>query len=863
MTPRRALAFQTLLAAMLGLMLVMYTPGRIQRFWLDIQLRWAAPTAAAQGVLVVDIDDASLHRSDGQLPHAQLASVVDALRAAGARAVVLDLPLDDSQAGDPDLARSLSHTGAPVLLAVTAVPSVRMPELSNPPPPDHLQWARINLPAASLAPPGATWLLGVNNTPVDFDRRLRAWHLWHAAPQGRWPALPLAVLQALGQPLRLLPNERGQVTPLWNLERNSISTLRFEPLALAAAAREPDAKVFSAAKGRVVFIGSSAQVGDAVLTPFGPRSNTDVLAQTYVALRDGQGLSAPSSTLKLGLLGLGLLPAFMALLRGRGAPLAQLKWSLFAGVLLSLALFLAPQAGLWIDPSPYLTALFAALVMHWIWNSRHLEREALQMEREAQLRETASQAQSAFLANISHELRTPLSALLGVSELMAQGQLNAGQQRHLQLLSGAGRRLHTLVDELLELNRLDGGRLELQSCPTQLPQLLSQAIDSVRELANERSLRIELVLGPNLPDWVLADGARLSQVLQVLLGNAVKFTSQGKVQLEAQVLPDERLQLAVIDTGIGIASSQLERIFEPFVQTQGMDGGRYGGTGLGLALSRRLVKLMGGTIEVQSLPGAGSRFTLSLPMTPCSAPEGREGSLRESLPAGLQLLLGEPDDVIGEVLSAQFNSLGVQVERAASGHLALALAKRLVFDVIVLDLDLPGQDGHRVARAVREHEQLQGLPRTPILTLSAHAFAEDLRESTAAGCDEHLSKPLSQARLRQALLRWAPDEARAPRSASLGGTTPVTPRSAHAAVFLGHWGQSWAAARLDVAQSRLLLQDMKECADSLGLSALQEACAELQALMALPAPQMLKQHQAEQVLQVAVEEALVSLRGLN
>jgi signal transduction histidine kinase/CheY-like chemotaxis protein len=863
MTPRRALAFQALVAALLGLLLVLATPGRVQRFWLDMQLRWAAPSTVGQGVMLIDLDEASLHRHDGRLPHARIGAVIDALRAAGARAVVLDLPLNAPQADDPELARTLGQTGAPVVLALAAVPSVRMPAFQNPPPPDHWVWARLNLPAPSLAPSGAVWQLGVSSTPIDFDNRLRRWQLWHAAPEGRWPALPLAVLQALNQPLRLAPDEQGRVTPLWMLERNALPTQSFRALDEAVAAGQVTSPLLRAAQGQVVFMGSSAQLGDTVLTPFGPRNNTDVLAQTYVALRDGQGLQAASSTLQLGLLGLSLLPALLALLGGRGSPLSQLRLSLVAAGLVALLLAFAPRLGLWLNPTPFFAVLFTALLMHWVWHSRHVERQVLQQERERQLHEAAGRAQSAFLANVSHELRTPLSALLGVSELMAQGSLDAGQRRHLQLLGTAGRRLQSLVDELLDLNRLEAGRLELQSSPSHLPELLQQALESMQEAAKERGLRVALSLGPKLPEWVLVDAPRLSQVLRILLANAVKFTPQGKVELEAKVLPDERLQLSVIDTGIGIASSQLERIFEPFVAARGAESERYGGTGLGLALSRRLVRLMGGDIEVQSLPGAGSRFSVALPLSTTAAPAGQEHRQREQLPAGLQLLLGEPDDVIAEVLTAQLANLGVQVERAASGHLALALAKRLVFDAILLDLDLPGLDGHRVARAVREHEQQQDLARTPILTLSAHAFAEDLRASVAAGCDAHLSKPLSQQRLRQALLQWAPSEARAPRAPRLSGSAPVSSRSAHAAVFLGHWGASWAAARLDLAQSRRLLQDMKECADSLEMEALQLACADLQALIALPAPQMLKQHQAEQALQAAVEEALVALRGLG
>jgi CheY-like chemotaxis protein len=382
--------------------------------------------------------------------------------------------------------------------------------------------------------------------------------------------------------------------------------------------------------------------------------------------------------------------------------------------------------------------------------------------------------------------------------------------------------------------------------------------------AAERSVHCELLLGPGLPDWVMADAQRLSQVLLNLLGNAIKFTPQGRVTLHASCLPDGRLQFSVSDTGIGIASSQLQRIFEPFMQAQGQDSTRYGGSGLGLAISRQLVRLMGGEIEVQSVPGAGSRFAFALALPVAEPPAAKP--LRKAVgDADLQLLLAEDDDVVAEVLLAQLAPLGWRIERASNGHLAVALAKRIRFDLILVDVQLPGLDGHHVVRALREHEREQGLPRTPMLALSAHAYADDARASIAAGCDEHLSKPIGQQRLLEVLRRWAPvapatPAARLPLPPAAPPAPPAqTKRRAHAAVFLGNWGTVWVASRDEPAQAQALLQDLQDCARGLEDPVLGDAAAALRGLMGQPVVPVLQQHQAELAVQAAVEAALARL----
>jgi signal transduction histidine kinase/ActR/RegA family two-component response regulator len=864
---RRALLAQTLLAALAGLALLLWPLAPMQRVWLDLQLRWAAPEMAASGVLVLDIDDASLAalRADfgsWPLPRDAYALVIEALRDAGARAIVIDLVLADPRDGDAALARSLARPGAPVLLAAAGVPGSLTPRLPSSPAgePAPLAWSQISLPADSLSLAGRPPRAGVVTTPLDPDGSLRHWWLSHASPQGQWPVMPLAVLQALRQPLALRPDAQGRITPL--LPRGGVATLPFARVALAAREGRSGDAVLRAAQDQVVFIGASSLYTDAVMTALGQQSGSALLASSYAAMRDGRGLQALPTLAALGLLLLGLLPSLGLLLRGRLRPRDALLAAVAALLLLALlGLWLAPQRGYWMDPGPALLALLLALMLQLAHHQRQTAREAERQLRERQMAEAANAAKSAFLATVSHELRTPLSAVLGLSELLAQSPLNEPQRRQVQLLGSAGRSLLTLIDELLDLSRIDMGRLDLHPEPARLAGLLEDCVALMQARAAERSVHCELLLGPGLPDWVMVDAQRLSQVLLNLLGNAIKFTPQGRVTLHAARLSDDRLQFSVSDTGIGIASSQLQRIFEPFMQAQGHDSTRFGGSGLGLAISRQLVRLMGGDIEVQSVPGAGSRFAFALTLPPAEA-QPTPAPPKPAGDADLQLLIAEDDDVVAEVLLAQLAPLGWRIERASNGHLAVALAKRLRFDLILVDVQLPGLDGHRVVRALREHERQQGLPRTAVLALSAHAYADDARASIAAGCDEHLSKPVSQERLLAALRRWAPDKAAARTPPSVSEPAPkgaAAKRRAHAAVFLGNWGAVWAEVRNDPVQAQALLGDLLDCAKGLDDEALRHAARTLQQLMAQPVVRLLQQHQAEVAVQAAVEAALASL----
>lgn len=733
---RSRLALPWLLAGLLGGALLLWPWGAAQRSWLDLQLRWAAP-AQVDGVLHVDIDDASLRALRDELgpwplPRDAYALLIEALREAGARAIVLDLVLSDARAGDAALVRAIGRGGAPVLLAAAS--------------PDGRS---LSLPHEGLL--AARPLVGLVTAPLDPDGVLRH---WSPRTDGVAP-MPLAVLQSLNERPRLSPDAGGRLTP--RLAREEPARLAFAPLVQAARNGALDAASQRLIQGRVVFIGASGVYADRVMSPLGQRDGASLLASSYAALRDGLVLRPLPAAAQAALLLLVLLPAGLAWRAAPPRPSLLLGTHAALLALLGALVLLLPLRGWWIDPTAALAALALSLGLQLFHQQREARRQAERLRQEQQIAAAARLAQSQFLATISHELRTPLSAVLGLAELLGQGQLSDTQRRQVRLIGSAGRSLLTLIDELLDLSRIDRGRLDLHAEPTALTPLLEDTLALLAPRAAERQVRCELQLEPGLPEAVRVDAQRLRQVLLNLLGNAIKFAPQGHVSLQVTRRADGRLLFAVSDTGIGIDSSQLQRIFEPFLQAQGQDA-RLGGSGLGLAISRQLVRLMGGDIEVHSVPGAGSRFAFALDLPACPVPAPAHPP---SPPArrGLQLLLAEDDELLAELLQAQLAPLvsaGGQIERAGNGHLALALLKRLRFDLLLIDLNLPGLDGHAVVRALREHERQQGLPRLPVVALSAHAHADDAQASLAAGCDAHLNKPIDQGQLLDALRRWAP-----------------------------------------------------------------------------------------------------------
>ncbi|MFT3821573.1 MAG: CHASE2 domain-containing protein [Rubrivivax sp.] len=874
-------------AAVVGL-LVLLSPlnGWLSRAGVDWQLRRVAPPRSDAGVLVLDIDDASLAAlkdAFGPWPFKRdvYALAIEQLREWGARGVAIDLLLADAQPGDAALARALARPGAPVVLAAAGLrhasdkPTPAAALASAAPAPLPAQgWPTLALPTSTVWPAeDRPPPLGVITTPLDDDGVLRRLPLWHGAGALQLPLMSLAVQQAVdgAAPLpraegasalpradsaaALPPVDAAGAVHLAFPARSAWPAVRpFAELAEAALGRRDAAALRRQVQGRVVFIGSSALLADAVMTVQGQMSGTVALAQAYAALGQAGWVRPPSSALNAALLLVALLPAAWTVRRGRPSPgrdAAAAGLALLLGGALALAaLLIARQPSLWAAP---LLALLLGLALSLLAYQRQQAAHQRQLAQQAAVAADAARAKSAFLANISHEMRTPLNALLGVADLLADSPLTAEQRQHVQVFRESGRALHELINDLLDLSKIEADRLQLDLQPFSLQRSLSHLGALMRPRAEGKGLRLRLDLAGDLPDGVLGDRQRLEQGLMNLVGNAVKFTHQGEVRLSARRDPAHAGQILfeVADTGIGIAPSKLETIFEPFAQADGSITRLYGGTGLGLALTRSVVQRMGGSVQVSSTPGVGSVFALRLPLPPAAAPAvpaaapAPDAAAAPAVP--LRVLLAEDNEVNVYIFRAMLADQPLALEVASNGPTALDLLQRQAFDIAFLDVQMPDLDGLSVTRELRRWEAGDapaGRRRTPVVALTANAFASDVQASLDAGCDRHLSKPFFKAQLLDALQQLAlpavpqPPAAPAPpvldEAAGLrrvGGDAALFERLIeHATVFMEAWPQSFdealAAGKAERAQR--LLQDLGSIAGSLGADALVRAAAALQ-----------------------------------
>lgn len=412
--------------------------------------------------------------------------------------------------------------------------------------------------------------------------------------------------------------------------------------------------------------------------------------------------------------------------------------------------------------------------------SRRKEAErALREAKEAS--EAANLAKSEFLANMSHEIRTPLNAILGLNYLLRRDGPLPAQAERLEKIEVAGRHLLSLINDILDLSKIEAGRLELDNQDFHLSAVLDNVASIVRDSAVAKGLA--LCTDPDhVPVWLCGDVTRLRQALLNFAGNAVKFTEHGAIVVRAILLGEHDGQLSVrfevADTGIGLTPEQQARLFQPFEQADGSISRKYGGTGLGLALTRRLVELMGGEVGVVSTPGGGSTFWFSVPLqrghgpmphaAPPDAAAAAEGRLRR-LHRGRRILLAEDNPINVEVVCEMLHAVGLAVISAEDGRRAVALAGRERFDLVLMDMQMPEMNGLDATRAILG---LAGCGALPIVALTANAFAEDRRACLEAGMVDTLTKPVEAAQLYAALLRWLPavpegeEEAPPPSSAA-------------------------------------------------------------------------------------------------
>jgi signal transduction histidine kinase/ActR/RegA family two-component response regulator len=418
-------------------------------------------------------------------------------------------------------------------------------------------------------------------------------------------------------------------------------------------------------------------------------------------------------------------------------------------------------------PQAYLEAdqawTWAAVMAFIIGMSAYYERERLRaarMLREARDRaEEASRAKGEFLANMSHEVRTPLHAIIGLLDLsLADGRADLESQERLAQAKASAVGLVRVIEDILDLSRMEAGQPSLRPAMFELREALEEVLAPLGLLARRKGLAFAWSAAPELPGWLRGDAQRLRQILLNLVGNALKFTEHGRVEVRArQASADaERVELEVEieDTGIGVSPERQQAIFEPFVQADGSTTRRFGGTGLGLTIARRLVEEMGGEIGLASAPGLGStfRFTAWLGRAPASQPEAPAQLAPAAPPGPLRVLLAEDDPVSGLVTRQMLERLGHRVETVGDGRAAQEALEHGGFELALLDVQMPVQDGLETVRRLRARERERG-GHLPVISLTAHALDGDRERCLAAGMDGYLSKPLELAALEAEIRR--------------------------------------------------------------------------------------------------------------
>ncbi|WP_341019376.1 PAS domain-containing hybrid sensor histidine kinase/response regulator [Brevundimonas diminuta] len=359
----------------------------------------------------------------------------------------------------------------------------------------------------------------------------------------------------------------------------------------------------------------------------------------------------------------------------------------------------------------------------------------------------AAEVRDRFFANISHEVRTPLNAVLGLASALAHTALTPRQTEMLKLITGAGDALRRVLDDMLDLSKMQAGQFSLSLTPFDLRTDIETVVEMRRAVAEDKGLALDVAFAPSAQGQVIGDGVRITQIVSNLVSNAVKFTAEGRVSVRVDVRDDEGLVIEVEDTGMGFDAEAAQRLFKPFVQADDAISRQYGGTGLGLSICKSLAELMGGRITAESAPGEGSLFRVVLPVERVAAAEAASTPTEETASpeeaTRLRILAVEDNPANQMVVRCLLEPLGFEIVTADNGLEGVRRFQQEHFDMVLMDMQMPVMDGLDAMRRIRAEEERLGAARTPIVMLTANTTEVHHLKAVQAGADHLVSKPVT------------------------------------------------------------------------------------------------------------------------
>jgi signal transduction histidine kinase/CheY-like chemotaxis protein len=388
-----------------------------------------------------------------------------------------------------------------------------------------------------------------------------------------------------------------------------------------------------------------------------------------------------------------------------------------------------------------------------------MSRELIEVNREL---DRATRAKSEFLATMSHEIRTPLNAIIGMADVLSGTTLTLEQQKCVDVFQRNGVGLLNLINDILDLSKVESGKVELEETPFDLADVIARAMEVVEVRSTAKGLTLRQAIAPGVPVFLAGDPNRLRQIVINLLGNSIKFTERGGLEVRVEPDPEDSrpgcLRFAISDTGIGIPADKVDQIFESFTQADSSTTRKYGGTGLGLTISRQLVELMGGRIWVESTVGKGSTFFFTAKVgvqeNQSQAPQPKAsiaGSTHTAVRPGLRILLADDSEDNRFLILSYLNQAQASIDVAENGEIAARMFRSGHYDLVLMDVEMPVMDGYAATQEIRRFERETGAPATPVLALTAHAFADMAEKSLAAGFTGHLTKPIRKVTLLEAV----------------------------------------------------------------------------------------------------------------